>query len=305
MSAPNADITPESLAADAAAVAAQLGVSRLPLERFRVETGISLNQIYKHYDSWGALCRAAGLVPTSPTARLADEKILADIRDGFIATGGITPWHQLRHLVPWGHNIPRRRWGSWGGTLSAFRDWVVVHDPDFPYLAALEAQIQRREKRRQRQAEVPLPPWPALGGRVCGEALNIGAGEDGGGGVAAARGCDVSMLHAPVNEQGVVMLFGMMAAALGYVVDSVTAAFPDCTGKRLVREAEGGQPPRWEAVRIEFEYRSRSFHYHRHDAAQCDVIICWEDDWPDCPLEVLALKEALAGLKGLELRGAR
>jgi hypothetical protein len=73
MTVPNADISPESLAADAAAVAAQLGVTRLPLARFRVETGVSLNQIYKHYDSWGALCRAARLVAISPTARLADE----------------------------------------------------------------------------------------------------------------------------------------------------------------------------------------------------------------------------------------
>jgi len=87
MTAPNADITPESLAADAAAVAAQLGVMRLPLERFRVETGVSLNQVYKHYDSWGALCRAAGLVPTAPTARLPDEQIFADLRDAFIAAG--------------------------------------------------------------------------------------------------------------------------------------------------------------------------------------------------------------------------
>ena len=87
MTAPNADITPESLAADAAAVAAQLGVTRLPLVRFQAETGVSLNQVYKHYDIWGALCRAAGLVATSPTARLADEQIFADLRDAFIAAG--------------------------------------------------------------------------------------------------------------------------------------------------------------------------------------------------------------------------
>jgi hypothetical protein len=105
------------------------------------------------------------------------------------------------------------------------------------------------------------------------------------------------MLHARVNEMGVVVLFGMAAEALGYVIGSVSAAFPDCTGKRLVVENGRVESARWEAVRIEFEYRSRSFLYHRHDAAQCDVVICWEDDWPDCPIEVLALKEALPELR--------
>ena len=281
MTAPNADITPESLAADAADVADQLGVTRLPLARFRAETGVSLNQIYKHYDSWGALCRAAGLVAVSPTARLADEQIFADLHTAFVAAGGIAPWNQLRHAVPWGNNIPRRRWGSWGGTLAAFRDWVMVHEPDFPYMAALDQAVRRQAQRGVQQAAAPLPPWPALGGRACGAPLFYGA-----------------MLHAPVNEMGVVVLFGMAAEALGYVIDSVSAAFPDCTGKRLVVENGRAESARWEAVRIEFEYRSRSFHYHRHDAAQCDVVICWEDDWPDCPIEVLALKEALPGLRG-------
>lgn len=291
MSAPNRDITPESLAADAAAVAAKLGVRRLPLERFRVETGVSLNQVYKHYDSWGALCRAAGLVPTLPTARLPDEQVFADLREAFIAAGGIEPWHQLRHRVPWGHNIPRRRWGSWGGALTAFRDWVAAHAPAFPHREELEAVVAKlaaREQRRKAQAAgvVSLPPWPALGGRICGAPLGFGA-----------------MLHAPVNEMGVVVLFGMAAEALGYVIDTVTTGFPDCTGKRLVGEPGRAESARWEAVRIEFEYRSRSFRYHRHDAEQCDVIICWEDDWPDCPIEVLALKEALVGLKREGLRG--
>ena len=184
-------------------------------------------------------------------------------------------------MVPWGHNIPRRRWGSWGGTLFAFRDWVAVNESDFVHRTALDQAVRRQAQRGVQHAETPLPPWPALGGRACGAPLFYGA-----------------MLHAPVNEMGVVVLFGMAAKALGYAIDSVSAALPDCTNKRLVVEPGRAESARWEAVRIEFEYRSRSFHYHRHDAKQCDVIICWEDDWPDCPIEVLALKEAIGELKG-------
>jgi hypothetical protein len=43
-------------------------------------------------------------------------------------------------------------------------------------------------------------------------------------------------------------------------------------------------------VRIEFEYQSRNFMKHMHDVKGCDVIVCWEHNWPECPIEVIELK---------------
>ena len=100
------------------------------------------------------------------------------------------------------------------------------------------------------------------------------------------------MVHAPTNEMGVVLAFGAFADPLGFGVETVNTAFPDCTAKRRV--ADG----RWRAVRIEFEFRSRNFRDHRHDPAECDLIACWEHDWPDAPVEVLGLKSAVVGLRG-------
>jgi len=40
--------------------------------------------------------------------------------------------------------------------------------------------------------------------------------------------------HEPVNEQGVVLLFGMLAKELGYLIESVQNGFPDCEAKRRV-----------------------------------------------------------------------
>jgi len=97
--------------------------------------------------------------------------------------------------------------------------------------------------------------------------------------------------HEPVNEQGVVFLFGMVARELGFVVESVQTGFPDCTAKR--RRAKTG---RYVRVDVEFEFKSSDFRDHGHDPSHCDLIVCWEDDWPDCPLEVLELKSAIAGL---------
>ncbi|MEX2453904.1 MAG: hypothetical protein WD470_04330, partial [Rhodospirillaceae bacterium] len=103
-------------------------------------------------------------------------------------------------------------------------------------------------------------------------------------------------LHAPVNEHGVVLLFGMVAAELGYAIDGIGASFPDCAAKRLVAAGPRDADARWEPVTVEFEFRSRNFAYHRHDPAACDVIVCWEHDWPGCPIEVLELKGATARL---------
>src|ERR1700693_4154956 len=61
--------------------------------------------------------------------------------------------------------------------------------------------------------------------------------------------------HAPINEQGVVFLFGMVAKELGFVFESVHNPFPDCLANPLF----DSRRRLWRAVRIEFEYKSRHF----------------------------------------------
>jgi hypothetical protein len=36
---------------------------------------------------------------------------------------------------------------------------------------------------------------------------------------------------------------------------------------------------------------------HKHDPKHCDIIICWEHDWQDCPNEVICLKERVREFK--------
>lgn len=98
--------------------------------------------------------------------------------------------------------------------------------------------------------------------------------------------------HAPINELGVVFLFGIMSRDLGFVVESVHSAFPDCSAKRLV----DARRQRWETVTIEFEYASHNFQFHGHRKEDCDLIVCWIDDWPGCPVEVISLKDEIQKL---------
>ena len=53
----------------------------------------------------------------------------------------------------------------------------------------------------------------------------------------------------------------------------------------------------WQRARIEFEFRSSNFRAHKHPLDGADVIVCWEHDWPDCPIEVIELRSAIVSLK--------
>jgi hypothetical protein len=91
--------------------------------------------------------------------------------------------------------------------------------------------------------------------------------------------------YAPSNELGVVFLFAHVARRLNFRIEEIRPQFPDCLAYRRVGDSQ-------RKVRIEFEYRSSNFRSHGHDAAKCDVIVCWHHDWPDLPesLEVIELK---------------
>ncbi|HYL61299.1 MAG TPA: hypothetical protein VE077_01670 [Candidatus Methylomirabilis sp.] len=100
------------------------------------------------------------------------------------------------------------------------------------------------------------------------------------------------MRHEPVNEQGVVLLFGILAKKLGYTIEAVQAGFPDCEAMRQVT------PERWQRVRIEFEFESRNFRDHGHPANGCDAVVCWRHNWDKCPehIEVVELSSVIKSL---------
>jgi len=103
---------------------------------------------------------------------------------------------------------------------------------------------------------------------------------------------EMPILFEPVNELGVVMIFGMIYKQLGFpYIVKVRQGFPDAS----VIDEDG------EIKRIEFEYKASNFLRHRHDPSQCDFIICWENDLGDsAPDEirekVIAIKDRLREL---------
>ena len=49
----------------------------------------------------------------------------------------------------------------------------------------------------------------------------------------------------------------------------------------------------WQLVHIEFEFESKNFLLHMHEARGCDLIVCWKHNWAECPLEVIELSSAM------------
>jgi hypothetical protein len=104
-----------------------------------------------------------------------------------------------------------------------------------------------------------------------------------------------SLACAPTNELGVVYLFGVLHDAFGFKIESIRAGFPDCIARRQLSK------DRWEEVRIEFEFKSKSFLAHKHNLDGADVIVCWEHNWPECPdhIEVIELSSQLGDMESI------
>ena len=92
-----------------------------------------------------------------------------------------------------------------------------------------------------------------------------------------------------MNEQGVIFLFGAKAEELGFAVLRNRTEFPDCEALMLVEDG------RQVMVKIASEYESRNFLKHMHEASECDLIVCWRHNWPECPLEVVELSKERSG----------
>lgn len=230
---------------------------------FTKATKIGARRIQRHFANWDEVCVAAGLGRAPQQRKVKNDAVFEAMRDAFLACGGIVGRPEFHRQFRFSRSLLDRRFGGWRDAVIAFSGWVDRREPDFPYRAQLAEQMVEQKK----------------SARDFGDPVGF-------------RG----LSHAPTNEMGVVLAFGAAADALGFGVETVGVGFPDCTAKRRI--AEG----RWRSVRIEFEYRSRNFRDHRHDPAGCDLIVCWEHDWPEAPVEVLELKSAIQGLRGQESR---
>lgn len=265
----------------AAREAARENDGSLSMSEFERMTGISDYYVYKLFPR-GGWTEVQGLadIEKHPQTRepVSDDDLLEEFHRVALQEDSI-PSLQIFTAESRHHGTTlSKRFGGFQGLLDRYRDWLLENDPSSPFLEELEVKSRH---------ETPAPPSPPEVDRGKKPKWSKGGGTEYGAPI-EFRG----LRHAPLNEQGVVYIFGMVAYELGFLVEAVHTAFPDCEAKRRVGKE------RWEQVSIEFEYVSSNFRDHGHDPTECDLIVCWEHDWPECPLEVLELRKVIDELEG-------
>ncbi len=103
------------------------------------------------------------------------------------------------------------------------------------------------------------------------------------------------LVYAPLNENGVIYLFGKVTEDLHMYIEEIKPGFPDCIARRFTGKG-------WERIRVEFELKSSHFKQHGHDPQDCDVIVCWKHDWKECPLEVIELRSAIEDMENFPIK---
>ena len=252
---------------------------------FMASAAMTEYQVLRHFPSWREAVRAAGLEPHSINQPLALETLLEDWGEVVRRIRQIPTRVQYRKSGNYSLGVFDKRIGSWTAVPPRFREWASESPAWADVVALLPLENGRPEQQAVPTLEEPLLPTLKPIHRKLSSGPTYGNPLD-------FRG----LRHEPINENGVVFLFGMVARELGYLVEAVQAGFPDCEAERQVG------PGKWQRVRIEFEFESRNFRDHGHPLDGCDIVICWRHNWTECPpsQEILELSSAIRTLASSE-----
>lgn len=273
----------QEIIAELRRVAEKLQTSTLNKSQFRPHSKIGIEAIVNTFGSWNRALEAAGIQTTPPgpssilkQPKISDDELLQEIIRLTKELGKEPSVTEFRAMGRFGETSYRKRWGSFKNARQ-----IAYAKYGFPQMQTV--QIENSEGQEQTepipiltQVIVPQTYKPSELSRrkkvQFGEPIDF-------------RG----LRFAPINEQGVVYVFGMISRELGFLIESIRTDYPDCEGKRCI----DSQKQRWEHVLIEFEYQSSNFREHGHAPEDCDLIVCWIHNWEDCPIEVLELRSQI------------
>lgn len=250
---------------------------------------LSEYQVLNFFSSWNDAVRKAGLQANTSNLKIDDETLLRDWAEIARRLSHIPTRFQYKREGKFSLGVFDRHFGAWSGIPEKFKQFAGVDSTWSDVLALLPIRNlppSTQGTARDEDAEGPLKAPPSSGSAAIRHSKLDGRPTYGN--PLDFRG----LRHEPVNEDGVVFLFGVVARELGFLVEAVQAGFPDCEAKRQIG------PGKWQRVRIEFEFESRNFRDHGHPPEGCDMIVCWRHNWPDCPrnLEVIELSKVIPTL---------
>ena len=276
--------TPESIVQTLQNLAKRLGQESL--SKRDVQSVIANSTIDYHFGSLGKALQVAGLKARSSaectTGRfraVGEEELFRSILRVETQLGREPRQNECHSLGGYAPTTFRRRFGKWPEVLAHYRKWRAEHKDE---IAGVRINSQPDRSTTESEALVKtanllstVTPAISAPAQLYGEPIDF-------------RG----LRHAPINEQGVVYLFGMVSRELGFYIEAIQQGFPDCEGKYR----HDAKKNLWAKARIEFEFRASAFREHGHNPNQCDFIVCWLNDWPDCPIRVIELRQELLKL---------
>ncbi len=287
----------ENIIEEIKSISTKLNTKQLRRIVFAQNSDISISAVRYHFGNWNNAVIAAGLEPITVTEStnilresntIDDNKLLVELLKLYYKNGKIT--HDLINKDGTYTVRPYvKRWGSPQkaleealkcaneGIIDVDEDDIELQDNDTIDTFEIEEGKLNVEPSAPNQSLIYNQKVSPLKKRkeIFGQPIDF-------------RG----LRFAPINEQGVVYLFGMISNEIGFYIESIRTGFPDCEGKRCFDKKNN----LWEHVKIEFEFRSSNFLQHGHNPDECDVIVCWQHDWSECPLEVIELQEEIRRL---------
>ncbi len=281
----NSQRTRDDIVQAARKAAEQTGSRWLSKREFVRLTGISEYFIYRLFPDggWSEVVQLAGLERHPQHMRpVSDEQVLEEFHRVAGELGYVPTWSVFRARATVSPDRIKQSFGVKEDFLKRYYEWLEVREPHSPLLQKPRSETGPKVVRRSREASAPTAhrQWPKTSGFELGSPLGF-------------RGLG----HAPINENGVIYAFGVVSGDLGFKVDAIRPnAYPDCVARRRTDRTRD----LWQQVQIEFEYRSSHFRDQGHDRSKCDIIVCWEHDWRECPpeLEVVELMSELKKLEG-------
>jgi Homing endonuclease associated repeat len=240
--------------------------------------GVTPRNIRKHFGSYQRALEACGLERCGSGKKVRMQPLFEDWTAIVRALKKVPSLVEYEQLSQYSIRPLVRVFGAWGNVPDGMKLYAEQVGLTEEYQDVLEV-IQQRASR---QSDVPRPSAPTSVPKIMKDRPVYGP---------LIAGC--TLVFAPTNEAGVLYLFGAMSAQLGFLVLRIQTEFPDCEAMRVVGEN------RLQRARIEFEYESRNFLKHMHEPTGCDLIVCWEHNWPECPVEVVELKAEIAKIAGI------
>lgn len=230
-------------------VANQLGKDSITAKEFYWNSNVRESTVRYNFGSWNRAVALTDLKPMSGNfggaqrEAIPDQELLDEIVRLSKELGKSPSESEMNAFGRFSTRPYRKRWGTFSKAKALVFLESAGQSAELPRDQILQNKVQAKRQHISETSHGRVAPSTARNRVKFGAPIDF-------------RG----VRHAPLNEQGVVYLFGMVSRELGFLIESIRTGFPDCEGKRCVDSKKG----HWEQVQIEFEYKSSNFLEHGH-----------------------------------------